>query len=168
MRFDDIRIPADQFITFSSGEGHWPAWFAALANQLNSQVSNDSVRWFPLSPSPVVTAIFQAAMLLAEDFSTPDVFYLQRALQDERSCLDDIESVSSKDLWDEFQRAEENPTYVISETRSTARCLTGFIQLIQVLEAFDNLLRPKKSRPNRMKHKTLMTDIYLPEPLETS
>ena len=97
-RSAEFRTPdlsSDQAAAYSSGAGSWPDWFARMADRLYSPEPFAFEE--PLSSSETnAVSVFQTALLLAEDFNDQRVYYLQRALQDDQSCLDEAKPVSPK------------------------------------------------------------------------
>ena len=141
--FRTLDLSSDQVAAYSFGAGSWPDWFARMAGRLDSPMSFAFEE--PLSSAETnAVSLFQAALLLAEDFNDPQVYYLQRALQDDQSCLDEAQPVSSKELWDEIRRTKHSLD-IFQRIDKPARCLAGFMQLVQILEAFECLFVP---RPN--------------------
>jgi len=97
-------------------------------------------------PRAEITALFQAALHLADGFSHHLIVAMQRALQDEESVLDSgVMSCSGGDLWVALGDAVPSNELSVSYdsepplVTDTAQIMGGFIELIALLGAFDNL-----------------------------
>lgn len=144
--FQTLNLSTDEVAAYSSGAGSWPDWFQRMAEKLNLPAPFTFDQ--PLSPPETNDgSLFQAALLLAEDFNGPQVSYLQRALQDDQSCLDEALPLFSKELWDELHTTKY-PLDIFQPIDKPARCLAGFIQLMDILAAFECLFLPTPNLPD--------------------
>jgi hypothetical protein len=120
-----------------SGKGKWPAWFRRFGAELDSRsISRHLPEGVPVG-EPATLAIFQAALILADEFRDPLLASLQRSLQVPQSPLDEGEAVvSAEEVLEAIAAASEGDSLT---QQSLPRCVGGFLSLVDLLAAFDNL-----------------------------
>jgi hypothetical protein len=135
---DELPIDLRAVTRLSSSPERWPVWFTDFFN-------HSVLRYTPLRTGlhrsdSAILATFQSALVLSEEFNEPSVFYLQRALQDGESCLDDPDArTSAEELWSELQSRRDGNVAVMEVTRSLNRCVAGFMDLAELLTSFDQI-----------------------------
>ena len=117
----------------------WPRWFRSFAGSLLQEQGRDGL-WpdvFAIDTERV--AVFQAAMVTAEELADPLIADLQWALQSDFSVLDGGQQ--NPDIGEVFERfesrsGEDDPLQIV---QSLPQCVAGFFKLIEVMASFDNL-----------------------------
>jgi hypothetical protein len=133
-------VDISDFARFIRDNDTWPDWFKTAAVNLSSRSSAYNFPEMPSGPNPHLTPLFQTAMILAEEFNEPSILYLQKAVQEKQSCLDtEALSVSNDDVWAELRDDAEWEFSPPEKPTEANRCVAGFLQLVEVLAAFDNV-----------------------------
>ena len=114
----------------------WPKWFRNFTTFL---LEGDGLsRYWANIPDkePETVAVFQAAMVIAEELRDPLISNLQASLQDSNSGLDNqVDGLDVNTLFAQFEEyPDEKP-----KVQSLAQSVAGFFKLIEVMAAFDNL-----------------------------
>jgi hypothetical protein len=120
-----------------SGEGSWPDWFRNFAAELGKGNVSNLVQEHLSLRDPAILSLFQAAFILADGFGDSLIASLQSSLQLPKSVLDNEEAqTSSKEVFAAIEGALNDDS---DSQASLARCVGGFMQLIDLLGAFDSL-----------------------------
>lgn len=123
-----------------SSEGVWPPWLRRFAA---SAAGGDISAYVPetlRSASTASLAIFQAAFVLAAEFKDPLLVALQRALHERTSVLDrPVEPVSAEAVFEAMETSVDMSWQELRSQQRPSRLVAGFLQLTDLLAAFDAL-----------------------------
>jgi hypothetical protein len=115
----------------------WPRWFRNFATLLLDRESAKRL-WadFPDVESETV-AVFQAAMMVAEELRDPHISMLQSFLQSNSPLDDQPGMVDAKTVFAHFEHGpEQNPAFL---RQPLAQSVAGLFKLIEVMASFDDL-----------------------------
>jgi hypothetical protein len=142
----------------SSPVARWPLWFRQFAAGLQGSNLFPQVEQNLPFNEPSTLGIFQASLILAGDFREPLLVNLQRGLRWPKSQLDGKHvDVTAADVFAAIHASPDYPplsqplvqsetVVVMDPTSSMARYIAGFIQLIDLLAAFDHLFPELEKR----------------------
>jgi hypothetical protein len=114
----------------------WPRWFRRYATILLEMGMPDDLPWANIqTPDPEAIAVFQSAVVLAEELRDPLVVALQWSIQSANSVLDGgLATPDAQTLMAQFERYENE-----NVRHSLPQSIAGFFKFIEVAMAFDNL-----------------------------
>ncbi len=141
-RFEQPGLDAKIIETYSQGPEKWPLWFSDYARTAELNLKFDCDELLSEVDTPSIISLFQSTLLLSYKFYDRLIFYLQRALQDTYSPLDETDIVVKTDeLWAQFQYRDGDE--VVGHTiKNVSRCVAGLIELTKLLSAFNDIFSP--------------------------
>jgi|SRR5581483_3294323 len=137
---DDIQRNIVAVAAEYAEQAVWPAWFRRFAVELGRGSAQIETPVDLPRENAAALAIFQSALILARQFREPLIAGLQRALQNSVSALDDaVPDVSGEDVFETIEASVNLRWKDLTSRQSLARSVAGFLQLIDLLAAFDAL-----------------------------
>lgn len=117
----------------------WPLWIRSFA--ANVAYDANPERFWANVPLEETIAVFQTAMLIADELHDPLISSLQWVLQSTTSPLDEgPEKPGADAVYAQFQNfRSENPTVRRQVRELLAQSVAGLLKLIEVMASFDNL-----------------------------